>query len=648
MKIMPAHLAIQKGSLEDTHAHISPPEKMKTKVNACHFLSTLLFAIATLITAGQAGITVSTLPMSPLGCLNVQLGGRSLWLEPSFELNHLVLFEPDALAHSRTSQNFDSVHMTDVLVLGDQPLVVFIEFSGQTAISGASDCDGALPLGQASGLWSLFSCMTFSGSYLYLGMPAPASAVSVTSLNINGVNDLVSLDVRLDMMTPLVTIPLATLSGGDLKVVAPFRLSLPWDTYETVHLSNDVVTLGRAFIWVASATICRGHGLINFSVNDAALIWENEQAIHEAELDAQAANQEQDTQDSAEKDAVVNMLERSFIQDANTSVLSASGSSNVIPLSLSVLPFKCRAESEGLQTLMHIIGFGIFILMICWFANKAEKWFSLKLGFAPARTLRGSLNFFASDYLLGSCSVKNFPHVKVMRQNAELPTGVRQDTGDGETQLLWLFLMSLLLWNTCFDMIAHGRAFCFLCPVTWICPANPLLPSTLAGQGQLFLVILAPILGLVCLSMLLSVRLFRPWSLTLVPVTQFGLATLWLVMVPLLGDMVEIMAWLLVTLMLNWAVTWDAIVLVEEAVHPTMNQDLRRAWHPKILALCVLTEAVMVQLASAVAVYGPLFDYYGPRDPTLYFMWMCFFSVVISTGMPFFLAVTVKLFAAPQ
>jgi hypothetical protein len=562
----------------------------------------------------------------------------------------------------------------------------------------STDCEGILPLGEGSGLWGIFKCVTFSGNYLYLGMCQQAGGVPLQTLTVLGETEdrhgstppePLVVSVVVDPTEEHVQVPMSNfpLLRG-LKIKSPFMLVLPPWSYESDSTTtSELMVLGRSFFYVASLTICQDPIII--ATNATLLIHEEISALASLEgndipnegfaagTDGNIFSQlEGDISQNSQVNNVMGGQSSTAMGwdvmgglDTNSKRSSRLGHGNHTARQFRhvfVMPFKCRAEDSGLLIFIRIMGAATLAMMVSWFFNRAETWVSGFMGFkGKAQTVRGSPEFYPSSFLVGFASTptRGTDTLRVPRSRDRAgylfdPAPTPPDTPiDGEIQIAWLFLMSLMLWNVGSVMLVHGRALCLLCPITWDCPLNPLMPTSLQGISNLFLISMTPLLTVICVVISLGSKYIPSWTLTLVPVPQLGMAVVWLLTIPMNGDPVEILTWLTVTVIWNWLTIWDAITLVsgasilskhEGTVSRVRGMNLRGGARAKFMAVLGVLEATLLILASACSVFKPVFVYYGPGIAPVVVVWLLFFVFILGISPPLILALGMKAISSEE
>lgn len=604
---------------------------------------------------------VTSLQFSANGCASVQIGNRPVWLIPGFETNDLVLFENGAHNHAQMSVNFDPIHSTDIISLGYLDLEMSIVFdpSGDS-LAASSGCNGILPLGPASGLWGYFSCVSILGNYVFLGMDPPLSAIVVDTFTVGPHTDPTILKVRVDLTEGHIQVPLlGSFAVSDLRIRAPFKLILPDWTYELGEIVNsDTIILGRTFPYVGSISICQA-ALVVASYNSTITTIDEQNQITHVIANIQDMPQGSsavfgDFENPLSGEAMAALVRSIDETDPgagdggnNTEALGAGGVENL--RTVYILPLKCRAEADGLRAYMKIMAFVVLVLMVVWTVHRAEKWMAAQYSYKVPQKMRGSLEFYASPFIMGASIHDLVPSFKtrLTKTFSTLATfPVRADMNDGELQLMWLFMMNLVVWNALSTMLVHGRIFCFLCPLVQACPLNPFLPVTFQDISQFVLVLLSVVLVLYNLLVLVFIRLQPPWAVTMVPIPQAGFAAIWLLMIPTLGDAVEIIIWNATTIMWLWSAVWDALLITEEAMRPSLNGDAYRYVGPKITALFAILEALVLLVCATATVFSSTFINYGPGNSSLYVLWLSFFIFVSALIPPLAMSIFIKIFSS--
>lgn len=678
------------------------------------FLVAVLFVVATASqTCPNGDSEVITLSLSSGGCANVQVGGRDLWLLVSLTISDLILFENGPHSHAQiVGTSYHPLKNTDVLSIGSMNVEMDIIFSRDFHSLGISTkCDGVLPLGQESGLWGVFKCFTFSGNFLYLGMCPLQGGFVIDKLTVTGrtpqPSETVTTEftVRIDPSERHIQIPISNyLSLRGLSVKSPFTLVLPQWTFESdIQSTPNVITLGRSFFYIASLTVCQDP-IISASNASSSLLFEATELWFSGSGSGEGGNLEGiDLPESSDWNEFV-MESRKKSASSTTRIVRTISSSNTSVSHtnsitsfrhVSIMPFKCRAEDSGILVYIRITGATCFVMMLAWFFNRVETWASGFLGFkSKPQNTRGSPEFYPSSFLIGSpmtismdedimtnstginidtiggfaysslfkSSVPSSSSSLAVKAKLSQPQPQQQPKeipitapNDGEIQLAWLFMMTLVLWNAGSVVLVHGRAMCLLCPVTWSCPADSLLPLTLQGLSNIFMIIMTPILTVTCIVIILYSRFLPLWSLTLVPAPQLGMAVTWLLTIPAMGDPIEILTWIMVTVAWNWITIWDAIVVTGSAVLIENTQDPKQAIHlsgakrSKIMAFFTILESLLLLIASIASVYSPIFVFYGPSAGTLmHGVWLVFFVFVVTLCPPIILAIVLHLLSEDE
>ena len=109
---------------------------------------------------------VTSLQLSPNGCIQVQVGSRLVWLVAGNNTNNLILFEDGPNNHAQLSSTYDPLHNEDLVSLGSLEVTMGITFDANASLyTSSSGCNGVLPQGPASCLWLYFPCITYSGNF---------------------------------------------------------------------------------------------------------------------------------------------------------------------------------------------------------------------------------------------------------------------------------------------------------------------------------------------------------------------------------------------------------------------------------------------------------------------------------------------------